>query len=404
MFPAVAVRVIGHPAGEPRLEHLPPLSLLPSPLRPHVRADLRIHLWRGINSLPASTVDVPILRYIDSMAIRESLQASTTSGYGSGLRKFHIFCDIFSIPEADRLPSPFAVLKSFALWSCTEPDIDDPIFQSGQVFEPVSVEVARKYLSAIRAWHIAQGWPPPLSKDDYERINFSLRGLARLQGTSRKRPPRPPVTLAMLAALKQVLDLTDPFDAAVWAAASCALWGMMRFGEVSVSSRAAFCGSKHLKRCDALVGHDLNHKRYVKLSLPSAKTALPGEIQEVFLTQQGTLCPLLALRNLAVVVPAGPDDPLFSWRDRNGDIRPLVKEAALRRINSIFLALGFGTSFGHSFRIGGASFYLSQKVNPEIIRIAGRWKSLAYETYIRAFEQVASRHLANLETLSSFVG
>ena len=87
----------------------------------------------------------------------------------------------------------------------------------------------------------------------------------------------------------------------------------MHFGEISVSSHAAFCSSKHLKRRDALVGHDLDHKQYVKLCLPSAKTALPGEIQEVFLTQQGILCPLQALHNLAVVVPAGPDDPLFSW-------------------------------------------------------------------------------------------
>ncbi|KAG1879817.1 hypothetical protein F4604DRAFT_1579058, partial [Suillus subluteus] len=49
---------------------------------------------------------------------------------------------------------------------------------------------------------------------------------------------------------------------------------------------------------------------------------------------------------------------------------------------------------GHSFWIGGASFYLAKKVNPEIMRLAGRWCSLAYETYIQAFEQVASQHLS----------
>ena len=65
-------------------------------------------------------------------------------------------------------------------------------------------------------------------------------------------------------------------------------------------------------------------------------------------------------------------------------------------INNILGAWGWGTSFGHSFRIGGASFYLSQKIDPEIIRLAGRWKSLAYEAYIRAFEQVVNRHMAGL--------
>lgn len=39
---------------------------------------------------------------------------------------------------------------------------------------------------------------------------------------------------------------------------------------------------------------------------------------------------------------------------------------------------------------------LAQGVNPEIIRIAGRWKSLAYQAYIKAFELVASHHLSNL--------
>ena len=46
---------------------------------------------------------------------------------------------------------------------------------------------------------------------------------------------------------------------------------------------------------------------------------------------------------------------------------------------------------------GAASFYLAHNIDPEIVRLAGRWKSLAYETHIRASEQVASRRLAHLE-------
>ena len=73
----------------------------------------------------------------------------------------------------------------------------------------------------------------------------------------------------------------------------------------------------------------------------------------------------------------------------------MVKTTALACINTILKAHGWGTAFGHSFRIGGASFYLAQKIDPEIIRLAGRWRSLAYEAYIRPFEQVAFRHLGN---------
>ncbi|KAG2031483.1 hypothetical protein BDR03DRAFT_875842, partial [Suillus americanus] len=90
---------------------------------------------------------------------------------------------------------------------------------------------------------------------------------------------------------------------------------------------------------------------------------------------------------------------LFSWRDSKGVIRPMVKTRAIESINSILSAWNWGTTFGHSFRIGGASFYLANKVDLEIVRIAGRWKSLAYETYIRAFEQVAMQHLGGLANI-----
>jgi hypothetical protein len=74
----------------------------------------------------------------------------------------------------------------------------------------------------------------------------------------------------------------------------------------------------------------------------------------------------------------------------------MVKSKALARINNILEALGWGTAFGHLFQIGGGSFFLAQGVNPEIVRLASHWKSLAYEAYIRAFEQITSRHMGNL--------
>jgi hypothetical protein len=286
-------------------------------------------------------------------------------------------------------------MHSFALWAASEPSMLDPSISISTPFEPISVAVVKKYLAAVRAWHIAQGWPPPLSDEDHNHINWSLRGMENIQG-NRKWPLRPPITINMLQALRTTLNIEDPFEACVWAMALCAFWGMMRFGEVSVTTRSAFSPTKHLTRRDAHFGADLDGKPYARLDLPSSKTAKPGEIQSIFLVPQDGLCPLEALRNLARVVPAGPEDPLFSWRDRHGVIRPMVKTKAIAHINTILKAKGWGTAFGHSFRIGGASFYLSQKVDPEIVRIAGRWRSLAYEAYIRAFELVASRHLGGL--------
>ncbi|KAI0722655.1 hypothetical protein C8Q76DRAFT_835687 [Earliella scabrosa] len=358
---AIAVTANPEDPSQPRVDRADHLRLNESPLRPPCRAEERIFLWRGVNPAPRSTINAPILQVLADRASRASLR--DTTGYGSGLRKFHVFCDIFAVTEQDRLPASFSLLHSFALWASTDPDPLDPVFADGTPFEPVSIETTRKYLAAVRAWHIAQGWPPPLSEDELTRINWSLRGLANIQAGKRTRPPRPPVTVHMLLFLRNVLRRDTPFDACLSAVATCAFWGMMRFGEVSVHRRVDFSPTRHLTRADVVFASDLDGRPFVKLLLRAAKTAKPGEVQEVFLTQQGSLCPIDALRNLALVVPASASDPLFSWRDSNGEVRPLVRGAALERFNAILSSGGFGTTFGHSFRIGGVVIRLSFGVN-----------------------------------------
>ena len=201
----------------------------------------------------------------------------------------------------------------------------------------------------------------------------------------------------MLYTIQAVLDLTDPFDACIWAMCTCAFFGLMRFSEVTVKSSSSFSPRFHPTRADAQFRVDLDGRTYGKITLPSAKTATPGEKQDIFLVEESKqLCPLRALNNMALITPVAASDPLFSWRDRKGHIRPISRKAALDKINTILRSNGFGTSFGHSFRIGGASFYLAQGVNSDIVRIAGRWKSLVFQLYIRSFEQIASRYLARL--------
>ncbi|KIJ39299.1 hypothetical protein M422DRAFT_257905 [Sphaerobolus stellatus SS14] len=161
----------------------------------------------------------------------------------------------------------------------------------------------------------------------------------------------------MLKYLKQSLDLAFPFDVCIWAVVTSAFWDMMRFGEVTVKSQKEFDGLKHLKQRDAFIQEDLNGKDYARLDLPSMKTTKAGEIQSAFFTVEGNVCSIEALYNLSRVIPAGPDNPLFSWRDTKGKIKLIVKSKALSRINIIFNNNKWGTTFGHLFRIGGASFY-----------------------------------------------
>ena len=246
------------------------MSTNPSWLYPNCRAKEHIFLWRGINTSPVSMIGNSTIHLIASLASRAFLQDS--SSYGSSIHKFHLFGDIFTIPEAEHLPALFKLLHSFALWAAADPATLGPkLFPSTQ-FEPVSVAMVRKYLAAIHAWHLVQGWPLPLNEDDHTHINWSLHGLENMQG-SHKQPVHLPITIGMLQAMCRTLDLDNPFEACIWAMVTCAFWGMMCFGEVSVLSHTAFNKAKHLKQCNIFFSLDLDGKHYAWLDLPSAKTA-----------------------------------------------------------------------------------------------------------------------------------
>jgi len=378
------------------------ISLSPSPLCPHCPAADRIYLWKGAREPPANTIPDPTLRLLADRALLSAFSDSVS--YGSALRKFHLFCDIFHVPEEHRLPATFPVLYSFAVWVSSDPDGSDSRLADGTPYEPVAVRTAKKYLSGVRAWHIVQGWPPPLQPVDFERIQLALRGLARLEGSTRSRPPRPPVTLHMLQALQALLDPSDSFDRSVWAIATCAFWGLMRFGECTVPSRTAYHPAKHPTTSNLFLLTDSHNRPYAKILLPSAKTAAPGDTQEIILAQQSAFCPLEALHALSYgnrqAWLLAPRSPLFSWVDSHGACRPTTKTSALRRINSLLQQAGFDCAYGHSFRIGGASYFLSKGVDPEIVRLTGRWRSLAYQLYIRSFELVVNRHIGSIQDRS----
>ncbi|KAF5366868.1 hypothetical protein D9757_011918 [Collybiopsis confluens] len=380
------------PGSDRVVEDISSLVLQPSPLRPDCAAGERMFKWKGISFPPNPVLDVPVLLYLHQLATSNSL--GDPGSVGSALRKYHIFCDVFSVAEKDRIPASPPLLHSFALWAATDPNPSDPAFPCNIPWETVAVDTVLKYLSGIRAWHLAQGWCPPLSENDFATIRFSLRGLARIQGARRLKPPRPPITIPMMRALRLSLNLEDGFDACLWAACTCAFWGLMRWGEVSVRSRSSFSPNSSITRADAHLLVDSLGKEYIRLDLPKAKTAEPGRSQSVFLPTGGDLCPAAALINLERVVPASGRDPLFSWKDNSGSIRPLVRKSSLSRVNSVLASMGWGNAFGHSFRIGGASYLLAQGVSPEIVCIAGRWRSLAYELYIRSFQDIFSKHIS----------
>ena len=162
-----------------------------------------------------------------------------------------------------------------------------------------------------------------------------IHSMSNIQAGSQKKPLHPPITIAQLRALQLTLSLSKPFNACLWAMATCVFWGLMRFGKVLVPSRNAFSPSKHLTRGGVWAGFDDDSKCYYQLDLPSAKIATAGEIQHIFLIKQPGLCPMKALKNMVSVVPAKMDNLLFTWRDNKGKLCLMMKSAAINCINAI---------------------------------------------------------------------
>jgi hypothetical protein len=79
----------------------------------------------------------------------------------------------------------------------------------------------------------------------------------------------------MLAAHRSSLDMNETFEACLWAACTCAIWGLMRFGEVSVARPTDFNPLRYATRADITRRCDSCGKPYamIKIRLASAKTA-----------------------------------------------------------------------------------------------------------------------------------
>jgi hypothetical protein len=113
----------------------------------------------------------------------------------------------------------------------TGPDPNNFVLTGDVVFEPVATATIGLYLAAVRAWHLAQGWLPLLTDEDQDVLAWHIWGMWNIQAGLQRQPPSPPITFCMLRTLERWLDLQNPFDAAVWAIATCGFWGLMRVGE-----------------------------------------------------------------------------------------------------------------------------------------------------------------------------
>ena len=124
--------------------------------------------------------------------------------YSSGLLRFTQFCNVQSITEANRMPAAEWLLSAFcANWA-----------------GKIAATTVNSWLAGLHFWHKFHG-APWLGGEILAAIT---KGVAKMALESSKCPRRPPVTIEHIHTLFDKLDLSNSFDAAVWALASVAFW------------------------------------------------------------------------------------------------------------------------------------------------------------------------------------
>jgi hypothetical protein len=310
----------------------------------------------------------------------------TRGGYGAGLLAFHVFCDSREppVPEHHRGPAGELLILDFISWCAGT-------LRGGTL---------KNYAYGVKAWHTVHGMGWIL---DDTRLNAALSAAIRVAPVESKRLQRKPLLVSAIVEIRTRLDISQPFDAAVYACLTTTFWTAARLGEFTVPGLKNFDAATHVKPSDVSLG--AGGAAVTTFHIPWTKVGkFDGE--DVHWAPQptaGTADPDAAFRNhLAVNAPL-LGAHLFSYRHTDGKVRPLTRTNFLRRLNGVMAGVPGWTTFqGHSIRIGSVLKYLLRGISFEVVKTHGRWSSNAFQLYLRDHGDILAPYLQDAPVLEEF--
>ena len=206
-----------------------------------------------------------------------------------------------------------------------------------------------------------------------------------IEGTKRKpvlKDPRSPITLDILSKLVEALPhvCSNLYEASMFQAAFCtAFFAFLRVGEFTTKSKVVL-EDRVLKVSDLLV----THADEFSILIRGSKTDQRGRsIKLVINTSAIPFKPVPFIAKFLASRPIGSAQQLFIHLDNS----PLTRYQFCKILHCSIQFIGWkGFYRSHSFRIGAASEFHMRGVPDETIKLWGRWKSGAFERYIRVPE------------------
>ena len=295
---------------------------------------------------------------------RNGIAASTQRSYKSAKRRYQNFC-------GDRGLSPVPASESQLCLFC--------VFLAKEKLAHATIKC---YLSAVRHLHVEEGVGDP-HIGSMAKLEQVLRGIKSIQAKGAPRgKERLPITPELLIKLKRVWeqDARNRDVVMLWGAALLCFFGFLRAGEITIPSDNSFDSGAHLSFKDVSVD-DVANPSLVKVRIKASKTDPFRRGIDVFVGRtESELCPVSAV--LAYMVVRGPGEgPFFRFKDG----RPLTRERFVQHVRRALGRAGIDCNSyaGHSFRIGAATTAARRGVSDATIKMLGRWKSTAYQLYIR---------------------
>ena len=215
------------------------------------------------------------------------------------------------------------------------------------------------------------------------RLHYVLRGIKKDEserGVHRRE--RLPITPSLLRLIRDSWASSGgSWDTKLlWVACCLAFFGFLRAGEFTAPSIRKFDPTVDLCVSDLAIDNSLR-PTMVQVVLKQSKTDPFRKGVQLLIGKSGTdICPVAALLDF---LRLRGSDPGFLFRFRDGTY--LTRQRLVEAVRAALEAAGVDHSkyCGHSFRIGAATVAAEKGVEDSVVKILGRWDSLAYLEYIR---------------------
>ena len=215
-------------------------------------------------------------------------------------------------------------------------------------------------------------------------VKLVQQGIARSYSLSQhsSQQTRFPITPAILRGIKASWSQQQyEYDKIMlWAALCTGFFGFFRLGEITAPASTRYDPRIHLTFDDISVD-DIANPKSITIHVKKSKTdqSMKGAAVILVKTEQD-LCPVAAL--LSYIAARGDSKgPFFLFKDG----QYLTQSSLTFHLRQALSQVGLDPNCyaGHSLRIGAATTAAVSGVQDSTIKALGRWRSTAYQRYIR---------------------